>query len=288
MGVVASAKSDVATANGDVVAGVREAGEGAAADEGVFSGFGGDARYFKRLGGWQQRVIMQQCRQRGGAFHGSPYRALWEAAHPPCKYRRQLVFAAGMLVPPSASFIHLEWRGSLQFSLPNCRESCGFSLLKVFGRHGREAITTELGLNLLKVMVFGQHGREAITTELGFNLLRALVGCFGQHGREAITTELGLTFSGFSWGRERWWKKGGPGRNDDSGGGEEVTEGEEKEGKGEGEEEKSEEVEEEKGEGGREGGGKEGSEGGIRWEQLALIWPTPGYHGELTCGVDDD
>ncbi|CAI5505020.1 unnamed protein product [Closterium sp. Naga37s-1] len=91
-----------------------------------------------------------------------------------------------------------------------------------------------------RVKVFGQHGREAITTELGFNLLRVLVG-----EREVV-------------------EKGGPGRNDDSGGGEEVTEGEEKEGKGEGEEEKSEEVEEEKGEGGREGGGKEGSEGGIR------------------------
>ncbi|CAI6006859.1 unnamed protein product [Closterium sp. NIES-64] len=253
MGVVASAKSDVATANGDVVAGVREAGEGAAADEGVFSGFGGDARYFKRLGGGSNA---SSC-------------------------------SSADSVEGLSTVLPTELSGKLRILLVSTGDSsCLLQVcwLKVFGRHGREAITTELGLNLLKVlvgrgrmrvMVFGQHGREAITTELGFNLLRALVGVkvFGQHGREAITTELGFNLLRVLVGEREVVEKGGPGRNDDSGGGEEVTEGEEKEGKGEGEEEKSEEVEEEKGEGGREGGGKEGSEGGIRWEQLALIWP---------------
>ncbi|CAI6011961.1 unnamed protein product [Closterium sp. NIES-65] len=269
MGVVASAKSDVATANGDVVAGVREAGEGAAADEGVFSGFGGDARYFKRLGGGSNASSCSSADSVEGLSTVLPTELSGKL--------RILLVSTGdsscllqvcwfLLLPPSYTL-----SGGALYSSP-CRtvgkaadSPCKPSLcvgvccrLKVFGRHGREAITSELGLNLLKVLVgrgrmrvkvFGQHGREAITTELGFNLLRVLVG-----EREVV-------------------EKGGPGRNDDSGGGEEVTEGEEKEGKGEGEEEKSEEVEEEKGEGGREGGGKEGSEGGIRWEQLALIWP---------------
>ncbi|CAI7830253.1 unnamed protein product, partial [Closterium sp. NIES-54] len=181
MGDVATANSDVVTANSDVatansdVAGATEGGEATAADEGAFSGFGGDARYFKRLGGGSNASCSSADTVEG----------------------LSTVFPA-------------ELSGKLRILL---------------------------------------HGREAITTELGFNLLKVLVG-----EREVV-------------------EKGAAEKSDESGGGEEVTEGEEKEWKGEGEEEKSEEVEEEKGEGGREGGGKEGSEGGIRWEQLALIWP---------------
>ncbi|CAI5461212.1 unnamed protein product [Closterium sp. Yama58-4] len=50
LGDVATAHSDVASANGDV-AGARESAETTAADEGTFSGFGGDAQYFKRQDG---------------------------------------------------------------------------------------------------------------------------------------------------------------------------------------------------------------------------------------------
>ncbi|CAI5510512.1 unnamed protein product [Closterium sp. Naga37s-1] len=89
---------DVVTANGDV-GGAREAGEVTTADEGAFSGFGGDARYFKRLG-----------------------------------------------ARSNASCSSADSIEGLSTVLPA-------ELLKVFGQHGREAITTELGFNLLRVLV---------------------------------------------------------------------------------------------------------------------------------------
>ncbi|CAI5533550.1 unnamed protein product [Closterium sp. Naga37s-1] len=255
---VVTANSDVATANSDV-AGAREGGEATAADEGAFSGFGGDARYFKRLGGGSNASCSSADTVEGlstvfPAELSGKLRILLEVSFSHLHLPRGSyssgssadTFIGGALyTPPFPSLpgcsrclgstdekpSPLSW--ALTFSGPSWRE--------VGGGEGSDE-------ERRRVKVFGQHGREAITTELGFNLLKVLVG-----EREVV-------------------EKGAAEKSDESGGGEEVTEGEEKEGKGEGKEEKSEEVEE-KGEGGREGGGKEGSEGGIRWEQLALIWP---------------
>ncbi|CAI5487737.1 unnamed protein product [Closterium sp. Naga37s-1] len=241
VGDVASANSDVATANGDV-AGAREAGEATAAGEGAFSGFGGDARYFNRLGG-RSNASCSRADTVEGLSTVIPAELSGKLRILLCS-RADAVEGLSMVLPAELS-------GKLRILLvtvtavqtPSLE---GFSTLlpslpcRAVGKAAHSPC---------KVKVFGQHGREAITTELGFNILRVLVG-----EREVV-------------------EKGAAEKNNEPGGGEEDTEGEEKEGKGEGEEEKSEEVEEEKGEGGREGGGKEGSEGGIRWEQLALIWP---------------
>ncbi|CAI7769663.1 unnamed protein product [Closterium sp. NIES-53] len=227
MGDVATANSDVVTANSDVatansdVAGATEGGEATAADEGAFSGFGGDARYFKRLGGGSNASCSSADTVEG----------------------LSTVFPA-------------ELSGKLRILLV----STGDSSCLLQGPRGERWVA-----------------EREVTKKGGGISVCSLVSHYPASSHCPSPSHPlpppALKGQGVLVGEREVVEKGAAEKSDESGGGEEVTEGEEKEWKGEGEEEKSEEVEEEKGEGGREGGGKEGSEGGIRWEQLALIWP---------------
>ncbi|CAI5472470.1 unnamed protein product [Closterium sp. Yama58-4] len=118
MGVAATANGDVATANSGGMAVAREAGEATAtaADEGAFSGFGGDAHYFMRLEGRSNASCSSV-----GTIEGF------------------------------STVLPAELSGKLR-------------ILLVFGQHGREAITTELGFNLLKVLVGEREVVEKIET----------------------------------------------------------------------------------------------------------------------------